>query len=60
MEEKTYLIMRFHFDSSDEDNRRVLYKGLTLEQAQAHCSEDYTREENARGDVVWFDAYEEE
>jgi hypothetical protein len=34
---------------------KVINRGLTLEQAQAHCSEDRTRKEG-----VWFDGYQVE
>jgi hypothetical protein len=47
---KTYKIVRFQFDAENETIRR----GLTLEEAQAHC-----RREDTHGDG-WFDGYEEE
>ena len=46
----TYMIIRFRFNG---DNR-VIKRGLTLEQAQAHCKDPATS-----GDG-WFDGYEEE
>ena len=46
----TYRIVRFRF----KGKRRVIKRGLTLEQAQAHCSSDDTK-----GDG-WFDGYERE
>lgn len=45
-----YKIIRFRY----EDNNTVVKRGLTLEEAQAHCRRDDTR-----GDG-WFDGYEEE
>ena len=47
---KTYKIIRFKFDGSP----RVIRRGLTLEEAQAHC-----RREDTHG-KGWFDGYEEE
>jgi hypothetical protein len=47
----TYKILRFHVTKST----RVIYRGLTLEQAQAHCRNPKTRQ-----DGVWFDGYEAE
>jgi len=47
---KTYKIVRFRFN----DASRIVKRGLTLEEAQAHCSR-----EDTRGDS-WFDGYEEE
>jgi hypothetical protein len=46
----TYKIIRFR---QHEDNETVV-RGLTLEQAQAHCSR-----EDTHGDG-WFDGYTEE
>jgi len=47
----TYKILRFHVTKST----RVIYRGLTLEEAQAHCHNPKTRREG-----VWFDGYEAE
>lgn len=47
---KTYHIVRFRFDGENE----VRARGLTLEEAQAHC-----RREDTHGDG-WFDGYEED
>ena len=44
---KTYEIIRFRFNG----NNKVLKKGLTLEQAQAHCNN-----EKSAGNG-WFDGY---
>ena len=48
----TYKIIRFYQDF-DRDSK-VMARGLTLEQAQAHC-----QREDTHGDG-WFDGYEEE
>ena len=47
----TYKILRFHVTKAT----RVIYRGLTLEQAQAHCHNPKTSQ-----DGVWFDGYEAE
>lgn len=47
----TYKIVRFYREDKPAD---VIVRGLTLEQAQAHCQRDDTS-----GDG-WFDGYEEE
>ena len=46
----TYKIIRFSF----KGNNRVIKRGLTLEQAQAHCNDPKTEGEG------WFDGYEKE
>ena len=45
-----YQVVRFY---QDDRPRRVIKRGLTLEEAQAHC-----RREDTHGDG-WFDGYEE-
>jgi len=49
----SYKIVRYYRDLNKRS--RVQQRGLTLEQAQEHCSRDDTRKEN-----VWFDGYTEE
>lgn len=44
----TYKIIRFRFNQG----RRTIKGGLTLDEAQAHCSSDATHGEG------WFDGYE--
>ena len=46
----TYKIIRFRF----EGNNQVIKRGLTLDEAQAHCQDPSTS-----GDG-WFDGYDEE
>lgn len=63
-----YKIVRFYKD--DEDlNRTVVARGLTLEQAQAHCHDLETSSntatqpealERTRLHGPWFDGYEQE
>jgi hypothetical protein len=48
----TYKVIRFYQDW-DRDSK-VVVRGLTLEQAQAHCTR-----EDTHGDG-WFDGYEAE
>jgi len=60
----TYKIIRFRF----EGRNRVIKRGLTLEEAQAHCQRDDTRKAETRVNsdgstserVIWFDGYEGE
>jgi hypothetical protein len=49
---KTYKIVRFYQDEGKPTE--TLVRGLTLEQAQAHC-----RREDTHGDG-WFDGYDED
>ena len=62
----TYRIVRLHKDNYE---RPVLLEGLTLEEAQEHCSDPETSSSTATGAASirytkrhgdWFDAYEEE
>lgn len=60
MSEKTYKIIRFYADPEHPDHLKVIDRGLTLEEAQAHCQDESTHEHDANGEVVWFDGYGEE
>ena len=48
----TYTIIRYYKDIGKPS--KVIKKGLTLEEAQAHCRRADTRKEG-----VWFDGYTE-
>ena len=54
-ENKTYQIIRFYSEDGHPNHGDVIRTGLTLEQAQAHCRDESTREAG-----VWFDGYEQE
>ena len=49
----TYRIIRMYRDFNKRN--KTIQTGLTLEEAQAHCSDPKTRKEG-----VWFDGYEKE
>ena len=53
---KTYKVVRFDVNLEN----RVIKTGLTLEQAQEHCSREDTHEKTLDGNVLWFDGYTEE
>jgi len=53
----TYSIVRHHWDDSHPDNRKIMRRGLTLKEAQAHCKRADTQELDADGIAVWFDGY---
>ena len=51
----TYKIVRNYFNGTP----RVIERGLTLEEAQAHCNDPKTRGDSGpKG--PWFDGYDEE
>jgi len=54
-----YKIIRMHFNENTRN--RTIKKGLTLDEAQAHCRRDDTHETIEQvGDAAWFDGYEKE
>lgn len=53
----TYKIVRFKYPNIFKPVRTI-ERGLTLEQAQAHCSRPDTK--GGEGENAWFDGYEEE
>lgn len=64
----TYKIVRFYRDD-EELNGTVVTRGLTLEQAQAHCNDPETSSSTATSPEAtertaqhgaWFDGYTEE
>ena len=50
----TCRIVRKYFDTSHPDHNKEIATGLTLEEAQEHCSRDDTHEPG-----VWMDVYYE-
>jgi hypothetical protein len=65
--EQTYKIVRFF--ARESSRRRVIKRGLTLEEAQAHCQDRETSSSTcqlatnkalAKVDGPWFDGYEKE
>ena len=64
----TYKIIRFYRDDHDL-NQTVVTRGLTLEQAKAHCNDPESSSSTAttpeavartKAHGPWFDGYEEE
>ena len=53
---ETYKIIRFRKNGQ----AKVVQRGLTLEQAQAHCKSEATHKVTSTGKVIWFDDYEKE
>ena len=51
-----YKIIRFRF----EGKPRVIKRGLTLDEAQAHCKREDTHKKDSKGNIIWFDGYDEE
>jgi hypothetical protein len=67
MAETTYKIVRLHFEEGVPN--RIVDRGLTLEEAQAHCRNKETSSRTCTSPVAkaytakfgaWFDGYEEE
>jgi hypothetical protein len=51
----TYKIVCKHFDMNHPDHNKLIASGLTLEEAQSHCSDESTHEKG-----VWMDVFYEE
>ena len=51
-----YKIVRMYADGR---HARTIKTGLTLEQAQEHCSREDTHAKDKFGNVIWFDGYTE-
>jgi hypothetical protein len=51
-----YTVVRIYRDGKRSE---VIRRGLTLQEAQAHCRRDDTRADDGP-DGPWFDGYEEE
>lgn len=52
----TYKILRFTFKGKTQ----VIARGLTLEEAQAHCRDPATSKREKTGFISWFDGYTKE
>jgi hypothetical protein len=51
-----YKIVRFKFHGKS----KVILRGLSLEDAQAHCRMESTHKKDSNGNVLWFDGYTKE
>jgi len=49
----TYKIIRFHRSGK----KRVIRRGLSLEEAQQHCRKEDTHKKDKDGQTLWFDGY---
>ena len=56
----TYKIIRFHRDDAHPDHLKVIKRGLSLDEAQAHCQREDTHEHDSEGMTIWFDGYDED
>ena len=53
---ETYKILRF----SPDCRPKVIATGLCFEEAQEHCSKEYTHKKDRDGNILWFDGYTKE
>lgn len=51
-----YKIIRFHRNG----RKQVIYRGMSLENAQLHCRSPLTHKVDKKGELVWFDGYTQE
>ena len=52
-----YKIIRMY---QDDRPSRTIKRGLTLEEAQAHCSREDTHGGHSYAGTAWFDGYDED
>lgn len=52
----TYKIIRFKRNGT----QKVIYRGMSLENAKLHCNSPMTHKVDKQGNIVWFDGYTEE
>lgn len=57
-DKQKYKIVRRYFDETKP--AKIMQRGLTLEEAQAHCQRDDTHAPIKDGVRAWFDGYTEE
>jgi hypothetical protein len=55
-----YKIVRMYWDTDHPDHLKTIKRGLSLEDAQAHCQREDTHEQTENGQTVWFDGYTNE
>jgi len=53
--QQTYSVYRFYLDDSHPDHKKIIKKGLTKEEAVAHCQDPDSMEVG-----VWFDGWTRE
>lgn len=51
-----YKILRFNVNKPT----RTINTGLSLEEAQLHCTSKDTHKKDKNGNVIWFDGYTKE
>ena len=56
----TFKIVRMTADENHPERHKVVKRGLTLEEAQAHCQDPDTRGGDYDEGTAWFDAYTED
>lgn len=50
----TFKIVRFN---RKRGSQKVIDRGLTLDEAQRHCTREDTHKRDKDGNIVWFDGY---
>ena len=65
---RNYYIIRFYADENHPSHKRIIKRGLTREEAQAHCQNPATEKRETctlddgttYGRAVWFDGFDKE
>ena len=51
-----YKIIRFYRNGK----RKIILRGVSLGVAQLHCNSELTHKKDIKGDIIWFDGYNQE
>jgi hypothetical protein len=51
-----YKVIRFYRSGK----KKTILRGVNLEVAQLHCNSEKTHKKDSKGNIIWFDGYNQE